>query len=425
MTESFVAARPVTPIRAPVLAQSSETYLTWLRFRRHRLTLAGLIVVLLIYGIALFAELVAPLSPDHSNGRLIYHPPQATHWIDNAPDGWHLRPYVVPLRLSRDPVTLAASYVPDPSRKVYLGLFVHGDAYRFSSLWPGDIHLFGATTPQDPVFLLGADRLGRDILSRMIHGARASLSIGLVGVACSLVLGVMLGGISGYVGGATDWFIQRLIEYILSLPVIPIWLALAAALPKDWSPLQRYFCITLIISLVGWAELARVVRGRFFALRSETYVTSAWLDGCSQTRVILRHMLPAMTSHIIASITLAIPMMILAETALSFLGLGLQPPAISWGALLKEAQSIEALSAAPWLLLPGAAVAITVLALNFLGDGLRDAADPMPTERARAVVLEVRNLRTYFPIGRTIFRAVEDVSFSLVRGRRERQRQKH
>ena len=376
MTESLVAARPIAPIISPVLAQASEAYLTWLRFRRHRLAMAGLIVVVLMYCIAAFAEVVAPMSPDHSNGRLVYHPPQAIHWIDSTPDGWHLRPYVVPLRSARDPVTLAARYVPDPSRKVYLGLFVHGDPYRFWSLWPGDIHLVGPVAPRDPVFLLGADRLGRDILSRIIVGARASLSIGLVGVACSLVLGVMLGGISGYVGGRTDWFVQRLIEYILSLPVIPIWLALAAALPKDWSPLQRYFCITLIISLVGWTELARVVRGRFLALRSETYVTSAWLDGCSQTRIILRHMLPSMTSHIIASVTLAIPMMILAETALSFLGLGLQPPAISWGALLKEAQSVEALSAAPWLLLPGAAVAITVLALNFLGDGLRDAADP-------------------------------------------------
>ncbi|MBV9811675.1 MAG: ABC transporter permease, partial [Acetobacteraceae bacterium] len=197
-----------------------------------------------------------------------------------------------------------------------------------------------------------------------------------VGVACSLALGILLGGISGYFGGATDWFVQRVIEYILSLPVIPIWLALAAALPSDWGPMQRYFCITLIISLVGWTELARVVRGRFLALRSEIYVTSAWLDGCSQGRVIFRHMLPAMTSHIIASVTLAIPIMILAETSLSFLGLGLQPPAISWGALLEDAQSVEALSAAPWLLLPGAAVALTVLALNFLGDGLRDAADP-------------------------------------------------
>ncbi len=376
MNDSFIEARPIAPIASPVLAQASEAYLTWLRFRRHKLAVAGLVVVLLMYLIAVFAEFVAPVSPDHSNGRLVYYPPQAIHWIDSTPDGWRLHPYVVPMKSTRDPVTLAARYVPDGSRKVYLGLFVRGDAYQLWSLWPGDIHLFGAMTPRDPVFLLGADRLGRDMVSRIIYGARASLSIGLVGVACSLVLGVMLGGISGYVGGRTDWLVQRLIEYILSLPVIPIWLALAAALPKDWSPLQRYFCITLIISLVGWTELARVVRGRFLALRSETYVTSAWLDGCSQTRIILRHMLPAMTSHIIASVTLAIPIMILAETSLSFLGLGLQPPAISWGALLKEAQSVEALSAAPWLLLPGAAVAITVLALNFLGDGLRDAADP-------------------------------------------------
>ena len=187
---------------------------------------------------------------------------------------------------------------------------------------------------------------------------------------------MVIGGISGYFGGRTDWLVQRLIEFILSLPTIPIWLALAAALPKHWPPMFTYFAITVIISLIGWTELARVIRGRFLALRSETYVTAAWLDGCSQPRIIFRHMLPALTSHIIASVTLAIPAMILAETALSFLGVGLQPPAISWGALLKEAQNVESIAAAPWLLLPGAAVALTVLALNFLGDGLRDAADP-------------------------------------------------
>ncbi len=350
----------------------SEGKLFWRRFRRHRLAVAGLIVTLTLYLIALLAEPVGPFDPNHGNARLVYHPPQAIQWFDAS--GFH--PHVLGYRLARDPVTLAATYVPDPKQAVYLGLWVKGDPYMLWGLIPGTHHLFGPIDARQPMFLLGADRLGRDMLSRIVFGARASLSIGLVGVTCSLLLGIVFGGISGYFGGRIDWVVQRVIEFIISLPTIPIWLALAAALPKSWSPLTTYFCITLIISLIAWTELARVVRGRFLALRSESYVTAAWLDGCSRARIIFRHMLPALTSHIIASVTLAIPMMILAETALSFLGLGLQPPAISWGALLKEAQDVNSLAEAPWLLLPGAAVAITVLALNFLGDGLRDAADP-------------------------------------------------
>ena len=364
----------LAPPRA--LDTASESKLVWLRFRRHRLAMIGLMIVLSLYAIAIFAEFVSPFSPDKSNARLVFHPPQGIHLIDNAPDGWHLRPFVYGYRLARDPTTLAATYVLDGTRKTYLRLFAHGDAYRLWTLIPADLHLLGPTEASEPMFLLGADRQGRDVLSRIITGARASLSIGLLGVANSLLLGIVFGGLSGYLGGRVDWFIQRVIEFIISLPTIPIWLALAAALPKDMAPLAKYFCITLIISLIGWTELARVVRGRFLALRGESFVTAAWLDGCSRGRIIFRHMLPSLTSHIIASVTLAIPAMILAETALSFLGVGLQPPAISWGALLKEAQNVESIAAAPWLLLPGAAVALTVLALNFLGDGLRDAADP-------------------------------------------------
>ncbi len=354
----------------------SEAQLTWLRFRRHRLAMIGLTIVIALYVIAIFAEAVAPFSPEKSNARLVFHPPQAIHLIDTDDSGWHFRPFVYGYRLARDPVTLAATYALDGTRKTSLTLFPHGDPYRLFAFIPTDIHLFGPADPSQPMFLLGADRQGRDVLSRIIIGARASLSIGLLGVANSLFLGIVFGGLSGFLGGRVDWFIQRVIEFIISLPTIPIWLALAAALPKDMSPLAKYFCITVIISLIGWTELARVVRGRFLALRSESFVTSAWLDGCSRGRIIYRHMLPSLTSHIIASVTLAIPAMILAETALSFLGVGLQPPAISWGALLKEAQNVESIAAAPWLLLPGAAVALTVLALNFLGDGLRDAADP-------------------------------------------------
>ncbi|MBU6496938.1 MAG: ABC transporter permease [Rhodospirillales bacterium] len=348
----------------------------WRRFCRHRLALLCLGVTLLLYALAAGAEFVAPSDPDATNARMVFHPPQVVHWLVSTPAGFAWRPFVYAEALKRDPVTLAPAYVVDPTRRVALGLFVHGTPYRLWGLLRSDIHLFGAVDPGAHVFLLGADRLGRDMLSRIVFGARVSLSVGLVGVLCSLVLGIVLGGISGYFGGQTDWLIQRVIEFILSLPTIPVWLALAAALPKTWSPITTYFMITLIISLVGWTQLARVIRGRFLVLRGETYITAAMLDGCSQARVIFRHMLPALTSHIIASITLAVPQMILAETALSFLGLGLQPPAISWGTLLEEAQNVNTLASAPWLLLPGVAVAIAVLALNFLGDGLRDAADP-------------------------------------------------
>lgn len=352
---------------------ASQARLTWMRFCRHRLALFGLAVVVLMYLAAAFAEFVAPFDPDRSNARLVFHPPQALHLFDND---WHWRPHVRAVKLARDPVTLQATYVADARGMIDIGLFVHGAPYRLFTVIPADIHLFGPTDPAALVFFLGADRQGRDMVSRLIHGARASLSIGLLGVSISLLLGITFGGLSGYFGGRVDWLVQRVIEFIISLPTVPIWLALAATLPKDWPPLRTYFTITLIISLIGWTELARVVRGRFLALRSDSFATAAMLDGCSQGRIIFRHMLPALTSHIIASVTLAIPLMILAETALSFLGLGLQPPAISWGALLKEAQNVQSIATAPWLLAPGGAVALTVLALNFLGDGLRDAADP-------------------------------------------------
>jgi peptide/nickel transport system permease protein len=243
--------------------------------------------------------------------------------------------------------------------------------------------LFTAAVPGEHFYIVGADRLGRDMLSRILYGTRVSMSIGLAGVAVSLFLGLILGGISGYFGGVTDTIVQRIVELILALPTIPIWLGLSAALPQDWSPLTRYFAITVILSLVGWTELARVVRGRFLALRTEDFVTAARLDGGSKGRVIFRHMMPSMSSHIIASVTLAIPMMIIAETSLSFLGLGLQAPLISWGVLLREAQNVQSIAQAPWLFIPGAAVVLAVLALNFLGDGLRDAADPYSQQEGR------------------------------------------
>ena len=360
---------------------ASQWRLMWWSFRRHWLAMTGLAVVLLLYLIALFAEFVAPFDPQDANRRALFHPPQMIHFIDATEDGgWRLNPYVYNYTLERDKFTLQMSYQIDESDKIYLDVFGTGTPYALWGLIPLSRHLLVPENPRDRFYLFGADRLGRDMLSRTIYGTRVSMSIGLVGVALSLLLGVVLGGISGYYGGATDMVIQRVVEFVLSLPTIPIWLGLTAALPPDWSPLTRYFAITLILSLVGWTELARVVRGRFLALRSEDFVTAARLDGAPERRVIFRHMLPSMTSHIVASVTLAIPIMILAETSLSFLGLGLQPPTISWGVLLKEAQNIRSIAQAPWLFVPGGAVVIAVLALNFLGDGLRDAADPYAQE---------------------------------------------
>jgi peptide/nickel transport system permease protein len=285
-------------------------------------------------------------------------------------------PHVFGYKSEVDPVALRRTFVPDPELKVPVRLFVHGYEYKLLGLFPTDIHLIGPENKDDPMYLLGADRLGRDVVSRMAHGTRISMSIGLVGVAISLVLGIILGGISGYYGGMVDNVIQRIIEFIRSMPTIPLWLGLAAALPADWGPLQVYFAITIILSFIGWTGLARVVRGRFLTMREEDFVMAARLDGASQRKIMFRHMLPGFYSHIIASVTLSIPGTILAETSLSFLGLGLRSPVVSWGVLLQDAQNVRTVATAPWLLIPALAVVVTVLALNFLGDGLRDAADP-------------------------------------------------
>jgi peptide/nickel transport system permease protein len=377
MSADAIAAPGAAPVPAQRFEAASQWRLMWWQFRRHRIAMVGLAITIVIYLVAIFADFLAPFDPLDANPRFVFHPPQAIHFIDVGEDGsWHFRPYVYQTKLARDPVSLATTYVTDPNRKTYLQWFGVGPSYNLLGLIPTNRHLLVPEKPRDRYYLFGADRLGRDMLSRVIYGTRISMSIGLVGVAASLVLGIVLGGISGYYGGWIDYVIQRVVEFILSLPTIPIWLALAAALPPYWPPLLNYFAITVILSLVGWTHLARVVRGRFLALRSEDFVIAAKLDGASERRIIFRHMMPSIMSHLIASVTLAIPLMILAETGLSFLGLGLQPPTISWGVLLKEAQNIRSIATAPWLFSPGIAVIIAVLALNFFGDGLRDAADP-------------------------------------------------
>ena len=355
---------------------ASQWQLMWWRFRKHRLALVSGYVIIFIFAIAALAEFLAPFPTDYMKAKLSYAPPQSLHFWDRTENGLELGMFVYGYSSELDPVALQRNFVVDESRKIPVRMFAKGEPYELWNLIPWDRHLVGPVSPGEPMFLLGADRLGRDVLSRMVYGTRISMTVGLVGVALSLVLGILLGGIAGYFGGAIDVLVQRTMEILRSMPTIPLWMGLAAAIPLHWSPTLVYFMITIILSVIGWTWLAQVVRGKFYSLKTEDFVTAAKLDGCSELRIILRHMVPSFMSHIIATVTLAIPAMILAETALSFLGIGLRPPVVSWGVLLKEAQNIRSLATAPWLFWPGAGVIVAVLALNFLGDGIRDAADP-------------------------------------------------
>ncbi len=348
--------------------------LVWWRFKRHRLALISGIIIIFIVTIALLPDFYSTLPPHQSDAIRSFVPPQRLRFFGE--DGSFL--YVYDVTGQRNPTTLMMEWVPDKTKIVPVKLLAQGYDYKIFSLISTNIHLLGVENPEsgEKFHLLGTDRLGRDQWSRLMAGTRVSLSIGLVAVIVSILLGILLGGISGYFGGWIDMIIQRLIELLQSLPPIPIWMALTAALPRDWSVEQVYFAITIILALIGWTTLAREVRGRFLSLREEDFVVAAQLVGASRPRVIFRHMVPTFSSHIIAASTLAIPVMIINETFLSFLGLGLRPPAISWGVLLQEAQNLQSIALAPWLLLPGLAVIITVLTLNILGDGLRDAADP-------------------------------------------------
>ena len=359
---------------------ASQWQLMWWRFRRHKLAVASGWIVLAIYLVALFAEFLAPLPPNKTSVRHTYAPPQAIGlFVETKDGGTAFTPHVNGYTVEIDPVAIRRVFVTDESKVIPVGFFVKSEPYRLFDLIPMETKLIGPVEKGEPFYLLGADRLGRDMLSRIIHGARVSMSIGLVGVAVSLFVGVLLGGISGYYGGLIDDAIQRTIEFLKAIPTIPLWMGLAAAIPKTWTPLTVYFLITVLISLIGWTSLAREVRGRFLSMKTEDFVAAAKLDGAGEVRIILRHMAPSFLSHIIATLTLAIPAMILAETALSFLGIGLRPPVVSWGVLLQEAQNIRAVATAPWLLFPGLAVVVAVLSLNFLGDGMRDAADPYTT----------------------------------------------
>ena len=358
-------------------ANASYGELIWRRFKRHKLGVLGAIVTAAIYFVALFSEFLAPHAQATYKARDVYAPPQFVKFIAEEDDGsrsfqLHVLGYISKIDYNSGKRTFEA----DPRKVIPLGFWVKGDPYKLWGLFKMDRHFFGPVKSRDRVYFFGADRLGRDVLSRTIHATRVSMSIGLVGVALSLVLGITIGGLSGYFGGVVDLGIQRLIEILQSIPSIPLWIGLAAAIPPTAPPLQTYFLITVILSVIGWTGLARVVRGRFMALKKEDYITAARLDGNKPLRIIGRHMVPNFLSHIIAVVTLAIPGMIIAETSLSFLGIGLRQPVVSWGVLLQEAQNLKSISTAPWLFLPGLAVVVAVLGLNFLGDGLRDAGDP-------------------------------------------------
>lgn len=349
---------------------ATQWTLIWRKFRRHRLAMMGTVVVALFYGVAIFCEFIAPQSPTLRSTEYIHVPPQRVHWFGTHGFG----PFVYGLDVSEDPRTWRRIYEEDRSVEYRIRFFVEGTPYRLFGIFPSNIHLFG--TEEGPFFLLGTDDSGRDQLSRVLYGIRISVSIGLVGVIFTFILGSVLGAVSGYYGGIVDLIIQRIIEFILCIPAIPLWMALAAAVPKEWGPVQVYFGITVILSLIGWSGLARVVRGKMLELRQEDYITASKISGASDAWLIFDHMLPGFISYLIVSLTLSIPGMILAETALSFLGLGLRPPAISLGVLLQQAQNVRTISLYPWLMLPGVVIFIIVLAFNFMGDGLRDAADP-------------------------------------------------
>jgi peptide/nickel transport system permease protein len=352
------------------LYQASQWKLMFWKLRRHKMAMIGAIVLITFYLMAIFAPIVAPYAGDHRS-EYTFLPPQPIHWINNG----KIQPYVFGIMKERDPETLALVFEPNNEEITPVRLFVHGDKYKLWGFIRMDLHLFG-TGNERQVFVLGTDNLGRDLFSRTVLAAMVSLSIGLAGVAISFILGVVIGGISGYFGGTVDVITQQVILFLISMPQIPLWMGLSAAIPGNWPPLRTYFAITAVLSIIGWTGLARVVRGRILQVREETFVVASRLSGASSGSIIRKHLIPATASYLIVNITLAVPGMILGETTLSFLGLGLAEPVISWGVLLQNAQNVRSIVLSPWLMIPGLFVILTTLAFSFLGDGLRDAADP-------------------------------------------------
>jgi peptide/nickel transport system permease protein len=358
-------------IRRPDLA--SQWQLMWWKFRRHKMAMVGLALLGIFMIFVLFAEVVSPYPPFQRDPQYVAGAPMSPRFFEE--DGtFHLRPFVYGRKTERDMVTLQLKHAVDTSQIWPIRFFVHGEPYKLLGLIPMDIRLFGVDAGY--IHLFGTDFTGLDIFSRSIHASRASLGVGFIGVTISFILGAAIGGAAGYFGGAFDNFVMRVIEFIRSIPTLPLWLALAAMLPRGWPPLWTYVAITVILSLLGWTWLARTVRSKLLATRHEPFVLAAKLSGCTDTRIIRRHLLPSFMSYLIVDTSIAFPEILLAETSLSFLGLGLREPVESWGVLLFSAQSIRSIDQAPWLMIPGIFVIVAVLAFNFLGDGLRDAADP-------------------------------------------------
>lgn len=374
-----VSTAPFDPYSVEEMSAEQERYymasqwrMMWWKFLRHRVAVISGAILLVMYASILIVEWLSPYNLHSRHVDFIFAPPQAVHLFH---EGEFVGPFVYGYSYRLNLENLKREYAPDPAQVQPIRFFCRGDSYKFWGLWEGSFHVV-CPAEGGTLFLAGTDRLGRDVLSRMIYGARISLTIGLFGVAVSFVLGIVIGGLAGYYGGWIDNVSQRLIEVLRSLPHVPLWLALSAILPVTWSPMLVYFGITIILGLLDWTGLARAVRSKLLALREEDFCVAAQLMGAKPSRIIGRHLLPSFASHLIASVTLSVPSMILGETALSFLGLGLRPPITSWGVLLNEAQNINVVALYPWLMLPVANVIIVVLAFNFLGDGLRDAADP-------------------------------------------------
>ncbi len=376
VTEQEPFLEEITSQETDQIYSASQWQLMWWRLKKHRLAMIASITLAILYFIVIFADFLAVAEPKTSEAKRGEMPPQGVHLTF---DGINPKLYVYGTKGVRDSATFKKVFVADDTTRVPIRLFAKGYKYKILGVLPSDRHLLGVNAPlkaEETIYLLGTDVQGRDVWSRLMLATRISMTIGLLSVSLSLFLGVLLGGVSGYYGGLLDLVIQRIIEILRSIPTIPLWMAIAASVPQDWSIIRVYFAITIIIAMFEWTRLAREVRGRFLSLRDEDFVTAAMLLGASKTRIIFRHMVPSFMSHIIASSTLMIPFIIISETSLSFLGLGLRPPAISWGVMLQAAQNVQTIALTPWQLIPAAFVVVAVLAFNFLGDGLRDAADP-------------------------------------------------
>lgn len=352
----------------------SQGRLIWRRFKRHRIALFGLCVLTFFYVVAIFAGFFAPYSATTRFRGMQNAPPVTIHFTDE--NGRLTAPYFYDRKRERDPQTFAPVFTDILETRHPVLFFVRGDTYRLLGIFETDIHLFGTDDPSVGLNLFGTDDVSRDLFSRVIYGAQVSLFIGFGGVFISFILGCVIGGVSGYLGGRIDEITQRIIDLLISIPTLPLWMALTAAIPRDWSVTQTYFALTLVLSAVGWMGLARVVRGKLLTLRDLDFVTASKLAGGNDFYVVVRHLLPNFASHLIVTITLAIPGMILGETALSFIGLGMQDPGVSWGVLLQETLNFTAIAQQSWKLIPAVFVVITILMFNYVGDGVRDAADP-------------------------------------------------